>query len=182
MEPELWGMNLAQSWAEAFAAIGTVAAFLIGVLVFARQQADRRDDEASQARQVLPGRSCYSQDLAYSGGTGTDHVLTLSAVNYSEQHIYQALIRRVAGRPGAWDDPVFGYITAHAAESLEPGRSQQLYEVHSDEPFNEYDWAIEFEFVDARGRRWLRRGLDQPRRLRQPSRIRKRLRRAGADG
>ena len=67
MGPEIFGVELAQSWAEAVAAVGTTAAFVVAAVVYASQQRDRRDDEAKQARLVFRGKRTWASSYNEEG-------------------------------------------------------------------------------------------------------------------
>lgn len=165
------GLEWAQSWAEALAALGTVAAFLIGALAFLWQQRDRRDDEVRQARLVHRVVHPSFRHIEMQGRFEAQPTVRMELVNRSDKPIFQVRMGHV-WHNDKWTRPLYGF-QAVAQEVVPQGSTLELYEevrVKSSSlaEHGPAAWDFEFDFVDAAGRRWRRRGMDQPRRVRTP--------------
>ena len=174
MGPELWGIHLAQSWAEALAAIVTTGAFGVAAGVYWSQQRDRRDDEAGQARMLVRTRHVWAAPTVSFAGQQRDtapktYRVALAVSNRSGMQVHSPVPVRIEG-PFGWREPPIQFVHA-PPDAIDPGETFTMVtlelEASPDDRPSEYNYDLEFEFVDARGRRWRRRGLEQPQRIRR---------------
>ena len=171
------GLEWAQSWAEALAALGTVAAFLIGALAFFWQQRDRRDDEARQARLVHRVVEPSFRHIEMEGTFEPQPTVQMHLCNRSDAPIFQVRMGHVWHK-GTWDRPLYGFQSVKE-DVVAAGSTVELYEEvrvksTATTEHGAAAWDFEFDFVDAAGRRWRRRGMDQPERLTAPGRFHRR--------
>jgi hypothetical protein len=158
---------LAQSWAEAFAAFGTVAAFAVAARVYVRADRDRRDDEARQARLVYAERE--EQGVLVVGSTGGNALsLSFLIVNGSEEPIYRPRVTNLVISDGSNAAPETRYL--RFPRLVQPGERAALYvrtfHLYRGELNTPAVVDVEVLFEDARGRVWSRRNTKQPLRSR----------------
>ena len=174
MGPEIWGIQLAQSWAEVLAAVVTTGALVVAAGVYWSQQRDRRDDEAGQARMVVRTRRVWAPPSISFAGQAREtapktYRVALAVSNRSDLQIYSPVPVRIDSRTG-WREPPIQSVHA-PPDAIEPGETFTMVTIEvetlPDDRPSEYHYDLEFEFVDACGRRWRRKSLEQPRRIRQ---------------
>lgn len=155
-----------QSWAEAFGAVGTVAAFGVASAVYWLQQRDRRADESNQAR------------LVYSVVDGDATHTRVEVQNDSESPIFRL-------RLGVWHN-CNGGLPEHSLGDMQailsPHTHVELWRIRTQVVTDRYGGVDsirypeqvirhQIRFVDAHGREWLREGDADPQRVTGPGRI-----------
>lgn len=173
--PEWLGVLAMQSWAEALAAVGTTAAFLIAVGVFWLQQRDRRDDEKAQARLVV--REVKDRRMIEETWNVSFQITNHStAPVFRVKHTGTTTSGFFSRFPEGWG-PLPDMVV------LAPGASYQIATVGMPWPpeiaanqVHPPAAEVEFQFTDARGRMWRRFGTDEPVRVRKPGFLRQQWR------
>lgn len=159
MSGQMLDLPLAQSWAEAIAALGTAGALGVAARVYVLSQRDRRDDEATQARLVHREPTLD----ALSDGSIDFWELQFFVHNDSSAAIHNLAAVRVK-REGTWQPAPDEHLVA-AAERINARGNAPIYLERLERSPELAEWEIEFEFTDAHGRRWRRRGIEQPTRV-----------------
>lgn len=169
--PQLWGIDLAQSWAEALAAFGTTAAFAVAAFVYRRAERDRREGVADQAR------------LIYFISKRDHESVRVLVRNLSSAPVY-FVAATVRLRPN--DGPV--EETGDLLEVLEPTTvGEQVWVRMAAREQTESGGfrvtgpvaqleSVTIAYIDAHGRQWRRTGNDQPVLVTREARLRRLLR------
>jgi hypothetical protein len=161
------GMPAMQSWAEAVAAVGTAAGFLIAAVVYWRAEQDRRADHAVQAPMVFPEIRHEPVD-----GTDTKAVRTVvSAVNASSEPVFTPYVMAMwrgseSIALNSWQE-----YDPPDVPLLRPGATSDLLYLIRDEPLTGLEVMI--AFTDNHGRTWVRQSIRSRRRTDTPMTIRR---------
>lgn len=146
----VWG-NVAE-W---FAGVGTVAAFGLGLFLYAQQLKDRRRDQASKVHVLTARNESFTLD------DGNHAHIKYTVSNQSDLPAYEGI---VAFLP--WDATIAtASIRTQSFESMLPRHVTDPYEMPADEMLERslllgtdrvMRAPMSIEFTDASGRRWKR--------------------------
>lgn len=162
MGPEFWGIDLAQSWAEAVGALGTALAFVVAAFVYRRAESDRRERHADQARLVF--------FVTERNPTGVRVLVR----NLSTAPVY-FVASAVQVQPGTGPTAETGRLAEvlppdHVGEEvwsrMAPTMLDERGKVKVTGPVAQLE-RVTIGFLDAHGRQWRRAGNEQPRLVRR---------------
>ena len=164
---ELQHDHLKVAWGNApewLAGIGTVAAFgalLVAALEWRAGQAERRDNEADQARLIVAESVVdrVGDSMPWLRDCG------VKVHNRSSAPVYDLLVCQVDQNRMLVSMSADGQSTYNT--ELQPGQATNYVRVYKG---TSYDYCaptnyVRFAFTDARGRRWARDGNSQPERI-----------------